>query len=185
MAPLLQSATTASGGDAVVTVRGDIDTETAGQLWEYLSFLVGQGHRHIVLDLRGLILIDSTGVEVLARFDPIPRVKARQAEVDQVFVNLISNAVQAMDGKGRLTLATSESRDAVTASVSDTGSGIPKSVMGKIFDPFFTTKDPGKGTGLGLSIAYKIVSKYGGTIHVESEEGKGSKFTIQFPVAHA
>jgi PAS domain S-box-containing protein len=124
-------------------------------------------------------------VEILTRFDPIPRVKARQAEVDQVFVNLISNAVQAMDGKGRLTLATSESRDAVTASVSDTGSGIPRSVMGKIFDPFFTTKDPGKGTGLGLSIAYKIVSKYGGTIHVESEEGKGSRFTIQFPVAHA
>jgi anti-sigma B factor antagonist len=73
MAPLLQSATTASGGDAVVTVRGDIDTETAGQLWEYLSFLVGQGHHHIVLDLRGLILIDSAGVEVLARLSALTR----------------------------------------------------------------------------------------------------------------
>jgi anti-sigma B factor antagonist len=73
MAPLLQSATTASGGDAVVTVRGDIDTETAGQLWEYLSFLVGQGHHHIVLDLRGLILIDSAGVEVLARLSAVTR----------------------------------------------------------------------------------------------------------------
>jgi len=67
MAPLLQSATTPSEGDAVVTVRGDIDTETAGQLWQYLSYLVGQGHHHIVLDLRGMILIDSAGVEVLAR----------------------------------------------------------------------------------------------------------------------
>src|ERR687891_1625028 len=67
MAPLLQSATTPSEGDAVVTVRGDIDTETAGQLWQYLSYLVGQGHHHIVLDLRGMILIDSSGVEVLAR----------------------------------------------------------------------------------------------------------------------
>ena len=67
MAPLLQSATTPSKGDAVVTVRGDIDTETAGQLWQYLSYLVGQGHHHIVLDLRGMILIDSAGVEVLAR----------------------------------------------------------------------------------------------------------------------
>jgi anti-sigma B factor antagonist len=67
MAPLLQSATTPSDGAAIVTVRGDIDTETAGQLWQYLSYLVGQGHHHIVLDLRGMILIDSAGVEVLAR----------------------------------------------------------------------------------------------------------------------
>jgi anti-sigma B factor antagonist len=73
MAPLLQSATTPSGGDAVVTVRGDLDAETAGQLWEYLSFLVGQGHHHIVLDLRGLILIDSAGVEVLARVSAVTR----------------------------------------------------------------------------------------------------------------
>ena len=67
MAPLLQSATTPSDGHAVVTVRGDIDSETAAQLWQYLSYLIGQGHHHIVLDLRGMILIDSAGVEVLAR----------------------------------------------------------------------------------------------------------------------
>ena len=67
MAPLLQSATTPSEGDAVVTVRGDIDEHTATQLWQYLSHLVGQGHHHIVLDLRGMILIDSAGVQVLAR----------------------------------------------------------------------------------------------------------------------
>jgi anti-sigma B factor antagonist len=67
MAPLLQSATTPSEGDAAVTVRGNINSETAGQLWRYLSYLVGQGHHHIVLDLRGMTLIDSAGVEVLAR----------------------------------------------------------------------------------------------------------------------
>ena len=67
MAPLLQSAITPADGDAVVTVRGDIDAQTAGQLWRYLSYLVGQGHHHIVLDLRGMILIDSAGVEILAR----------------------------------------------------------------------------------------------------------------------
>jgi anti-sigma B factor antagonist len=67
MAPLLQSATTPTDGDAIVTVRGDIDSQTAGQLWQYLSYLVGQGHHHIVLDLRGMVLIDSAGVEVLAR----------------------------------------------------------------------------------------------------------------------
>jgi anti-sigma B factor antagonist len=67
MAPLLQSASTPADGDAIVTVRGDIDEHTALQLWQYLSYLVGQGHHHIVLDLRGMILIDSAGVEVLAR----------------------------------------------------------------------------------------------------------------------
>jgi anti-anti-sigma factor len=67
MAPLLQSATTPSDGDAIVTVRGDIDATTAGQLWQYLSYLVGQGHHHIVLDLSGMILIDSAGVEILNR----------------------------------------------------------------------------------------------------------------------
>ena len=67
MAPLLQSATTPSDGPAVVTVRGDIDIDTAPQLWQYLGWLIGQGHHHIVLDLRGMILIDSAGVEVLAR----------------------------------------------------------------------------------------------------------------------
>jgi anti-anti-sigma factor len=67
MAPLLQSATTLSESNAIVTVRGDIDSQTAGQLWEYLSYLIGHGHHHIVLDLRGMVLIDSAGVEVLAR----------------------------------------------------------------------------------------------------------------------
>ena len=67
MAPLLQSATTPTDGDVIVTVRGDIDAATAPQLWQYLSYLVGQGHHHIVLDLRGMVLIDSAGVEVLVR----------------------------------------------------------------------------------------------------------------------
>jgi anti-anti-sigma factor len=67
MAPLLQSATTPSDGQAIVTVRGDIDADTAAQLWQYLGYLIGQGHHHIVLDLRGMILIDSAGVDVITR----------------------------------------------------------------------------------------------------------------------
>jgi stage II sporulation protein AA (anti-sigma F factor antagonist) len=67
MAPLLQSATTPSDGSAIVTVRGDLDVDTATQLWRYLGYLIGQGHHHIVLDLRGMILIDSAGVEVITR----------------------------------------------------------------------------------------------------------------------
>ena len=123
-------------------------------------------------------------VEVVTHFQKVPRFRARRVEVDQVFVNLISNAVQAMQGKGRLRLATRVQGADVVAEISDTGCGIPKAVLHKIFDPFFTTKEPGKGTGLGLSIAYQIVTKYEGTIGVQSEEGKGTTFTIQFPAAN-
>jgi len=88
MAPLLQSATTPSGGDAVVTVRGDIDSHTAGQLWQYLSYLVGQGHHHIVLDLRGMILIDSAGVEILARVSAWTRRKGGELVLRSVSPDL-------------------------------------------------------------------------------------------------
>ena len=88
MAPLLQSATTSAGGNAVVTVRGDIDTATAPQLWQYLSYLVGQGHHHIVLDLRGMILIDSAGVEVLARVSEWTRRKGGELVLRSVSATL-------------------------------------------------------------------------------------------------
>ena len=119
-------------------------------------------------------------VEVVTQFQPIPRLRARRVEIDQVFVNLVSNAVQAMDGSGRLELATHSQGGTMIVRISDTGCGIPKALLHKIFDPFFTTKDPGTGTGLGLSIVYQIVDKYGGTIGIESEEGQGSTCTVQF-----
>jgi anti-sigma B factor antagonist len=88
MAPLLQSATTPTDGDAIVTVRGDIDTATAPQLWQYLSYLVGQGHHHIVLDLRGMILIDSAGVEVLGRVSEWTRRRGGELELRSVSPDL-------------------------------------------------------------------------------------------------
>jgi len=121
-------------------------------------------------------------VEVVTEFQPVPPIRARRTEIDQVFINLISNAVQAMKGNGKLTLATHLQGDSVVASISDTGCGIPQALLHRIFDPFFTTKEPGKGTGLGLSITYRIVAKYGGQINVESEGGVGTTFTITFPV---
>ncbi len=124
-------------------------------------------------------------VEVATNFQPVPPVQARRTEIDQVFVNLIGNAVQAMNGTGRLTLTTALRGDTVTASVSDTGNGIPKEQIGKIFDPFFTTKAPGKGTGLGLYIVHKIVTKHRGHIQVESDVGKGTTFTVAFPNGHS
>jgi len=121
-------------------------------------------------------------VEIVTHLDPVPLLRARRAEIDQVFVNLISNAVQAMNGRGRLTLTTRPDGPSATATITDSGCGMPKHLMTKIFDPFFTTKDPGEGTGLGLSIVHKIVSKYSGTIKVQSEEGKGTTFILQFPI---
>ena len=88
MAPLLQSATTPTDGNAIVTVRGDIDCETAGQLWQYLSYLVGQGHHHIVLDLGGMVLIDSAGVEVLARVSAWTRRKGGELVLRSVSPDL-------------------------------------------------------------------------------------------------
>jgi signal transduction histidine kinase len=123
-------------------------------------------------------------VGVVTQFQTVPRLRGRQSEIDQVFVNLIYNAVQAMGGAGRLTLATRRLDGVMNIMISDTGCGIPKTLLNRIFDPFFTTKDPGKGTGLGLSIVYTIVSRYAGTIRVESEEGKGTTFTIQFPAGN-
>jgi signal transduction histidine kinase len=100
-----------------------------------------------------------------------------------VFTNLITNAFQAMDGKGSiLTLATRSSKDSVEVKVSDNGMGIPQNYLSKIFDPFFTTKKTGEGTGLGLNIVYRIVTKYGGTIDVESKEGMGTTFILRFPI---
>jgi PAS domain S-box-containing protein len=124
-------------------------------------------------------------VVVVTEFQPTPRIRARRTEIDQIFVNLISNAVEAMGGAGQLTLRAHLRDNTVTVFIQDTGCGIPPHLLGRIFDPFVTTKDPGKGTGLGLSIVYKIVAKYGGRISVESGEGKGSTFTVEFPTTRA
>jgi PAS domain S-box-containing protein len=121
-------------------------------------------------------------IEVVADFQAVPPLHARRTEIDQVFVNLVSNAVQAMDGKGCLTLTTSVRGNALEATVRDTGGGIPPDRLTKIFDPFYTTKEPGKGTGLGLYIVYKIVNQYGGKVHVDSTVGHGTAFTVAFPV---
>jgi two-component system NtrC family sensor kinase len=122
-------------------------------------------------------------VEVVKKFQPLEKIKANAGEIQQVFTNLITNAFQAMDGKGgMLTLSTRLLKDSVEIKVNDTGMGIPQKYLNKIFDPFYTTKKVGEGTGLGLNIVYRIVTKYEGTIDVESKEGVGTTFTIKFPI---
>ena len=125
----------------------------------------------------------TTSIEVVKNFQSVDKIEANAGEVQQVFTNLITNAFQAMDGKGGiLTLSTRSLKDSVEIKVTDNGLGIPQKYINKIFDPFFTTKKIGEGTGLGLNIVYRIVTKYEGTLDVESKEEIGTTFTIKFPI---
>ena len=113
-------------------------------------------------------------------------VYVNEGQMKQIFIALISNAFDAMEGEGRLTIRTvwhdTEIERAVCVQFSDTGCGIPAEHLPKIFDPFFTTKPLGRGTGLGLSVCYGIVSEHGGRIEVESVEGEGTTFKVLLPV---
>lgn len=105
-------------------------------------------------------------------------VMCRAGQINQVFMNIIYNALQAIDGPGRLQIGTRRQGEHAIVTIADSGKGIPPDIIGKIFDPFFTTKRIGEGTGLGLSISYGIVEKHGGHIEVSSQSGAGTRFTI-------
>ena len=113
----------------------------------------------------------------------VPSVMVDRHMIEQVLMNLILNAVQAMKNGGVLTIRTSVAEGICRVEVNDTGSGIPASVLPRVFDPFFTTKGEGEGTGLGLSVNLGIVERHGGKILVESEVGKGTTFTLCLPVS--
>ncbi|HTP57683.1 MAG TPA: ATP-binding protein, partial [Spirochaetia bacterium] len=102
-------------------------------------------------------------------------------ELKQVVINLLTNSVQAIEGPGRVLVATRTSGSNVSLVVSDTGQGIPKDVIPRIFDPFFTTKGNGEGTGLGLSVVYGIIAKYNGAIDVKSRIAKGTRISLSLP----
>jgi two-component system NtrC family sensor kinase len=124
-------------------------------------------------------------IEVVRDYqEDLPTTVMDPAQMQQVFMNLIINAAEAMGGMGRLTVATrfDAERRVIQASFRDTGHGISEENMARIFDPFFTTKEIGHGTGLGLAISFGIVKEHGGTITVESEEGAGTTFTIELPL---
>jgi signal transduction histidine kinase len=115
-------------------------------------------------------------------FDSVPGILAKPEEIQQVFLNIISNAVQAMEGKGTLFLSSRQDDGFVVVQIRDTGPGIPPEYITKVFDPFFTTKGQGEGTGLGLNIVHRVVNQYGGNIKIESDPGEGTTFVISFPV---
>jgi two-component system, NtrC family, sensor kinase len=113
----------------------------------------------------------------------LPLTMCYPQQLNQVFMNLLINAGQAIEKQGEIRVKTWYDGSAVYASVSDTGCGMPASVVERIFEPFFTTKEVGKGTGLGLSITYDIVKTHNGEITVDSEQGKGTTFTVRLPLS--
>ncbi len=121
-------------------------------------------------------------IEVVRHYGRIPTVECWLGQLNQVFMNLLVNAVQAIRGEGAIVLTTERLGDRVRVSIRDTGRGMSEDERAKIFDPFFTTKPEGQGTGLGLAISHGIVEKHGGTIEVESAPGKGTEFTITLPL---
>jgi two-component system NtrC family sensor kinase len=124
-------------------------------------------------------------IKVTTEYDErLPQVTTDSAQLQQVFLNIINNAIDAVGKGGAISLKTSQNSvngRNVAIEIADNGPGIPKDIVGKIFDPFFTTKSPQEGTGLGLSISYSIMEKLGGRISVASEENEGTKFTITLP----
>ena len=120
--------------------------------------------------------------EVVKEYSGLPEVECMPSQLNQVFMNLLMNAAQAIDNKGTITVRTGVSGDEVWVEVADTGKGISPEHINRIFDPFFTTKPVGKGTGLGLSLSYGIVQKHHGRIEVKSELGKGTTFRVCLPV---
>lgn len=140
-------------------------------LLETLAFLKNEAH------FRDIGLVTD--------LDPqVPMITSDASQLQQVFLNIVNNAVDAIDRDGEVTISTQFDPHAheIRILFKDTGPGIQQSNLDKIFDPFFTTKEPGKGTGLGLSISYQIIENLGGTISVASKEGKGTTFTVTLPV---
>ena len=139
-----------------------------------------------VLELRAYELKVSN-IELKKNFGAdLPQIHADPHQLQQVFLNLVINAEQAMTaahGRGSLSITTKRVGDTLQVVVADDGPGIPDEFISQIFDPFFTTKEVGKGTGLGLSVCYGIVKEHGGELWVESEEGKGTTFTVELPLS--
>jgi two-component system NtrC family sensor kinase len=142
------------------------------QILEDALFLVKHHHKYRSITLQRTLASD------------LPLIEANHEQLIQVFLSLMLNAIDAMEGEGVLSVRTDHLGDGshIVAEFRDTGAGIPRDALGKIFEPFFTTKQPGRGTGLGLSICYGIVQEHGGRIAVESQPGRGSVFQVVLPV---
>ncbi len=120
--------------------------------------------------------------ELIKEYGDTPLIKGNAQRLGQVFINLLVNAAQSMEVRGKIIIKTYRRDNNLWIDVTDTGKGIDPEDMKKIFDPFFTTKPVGQGTGLGLSVSYEIVKKHGGDIQVESKVGEGTTFKVMLPI---
>jgi two-component system NtrC family sensor kinase len=120
--------------------------------------------------------------DVIRELGVLPLVECRPSQINQVFMNLLVNAAQAIPKHGHIALRSGRTEEQVWFSIADDGDGIPAEIQARIFDPFFTTKPVGNGTGLGLSVSYGIIDKHGGHIEVSSPPGQGSTFTVWLPI---
>jgi signal transduction histidine kinase len=156
-----------------------------------LQFVREPGHRRAETDINALVhktieLLSPQARFAEARFQPeldpaLPFLVVNEGQFRQVFLGIASNGLEAMDGRGRLTIRSRLARGEVLVEFVDEGPGIPADVLARIFDPFFTTKPPGQGTGLGLAIAQSIVADHGGRIEVDSRPGAGTTFRVVLP----
>jgi signal transduction histidine kinase len=184
----LEAATTADELSRVIETSVERISALVAAIKEY-TFMDRDGQQevdlHQGLDNTLLILHHElkTGIEVIRQYDPTPpKVSAYGSELNQVWTNLIENAVQAMGGKGQLRVCTDREADRVLVEIGDNGPGIPDAIKDRIFEPFFTTKEMGIGTGMGLDIVRRIVWKHGGDIRFESRPGD-TRFQVRLPLS--
>ncbi|MEN8210403.1 MAG: ATP-binding protein [Thermodesulfobacteriota bacterium] len=169
-------------------------TDTVQELLKFSRQTTNEMHLQDINQLLSetLILVENQtlfhNIEIKKNFQSnLPLVPVDLQQIKHVFMNIILNAADAMEGQGILSILTilGDSKDRVCIKISDTGHGIPDDVLLKIFDPFFTTKEQGKGTGLGLSMAYRIVEDHGGKMSAESKTGEGTSFIIELMLPKA
>lgn len=168
------------GAERTMRIIGDLRTFSRLDEDNYLK----ETDIHQNLDaVLGLVHKQSSKLlEIERKFGDLPLIQAYPGQLNQVFVNILNNALEAVPPSGKILIETRPSGNKVLISISDNGPGIPKDILPRIFDPFFTTKPVGKGTGLGLSTAYSIIEMHQGKLSVESEPGAGATFTIILPV---
>ncbi len=157
--------------DLRVFARSDDD------LWQPVDL-----HEEIESSLTLLNHLLKDRVTIRRTYGDLPSVPCVRSQIDQVFLNLLANAAQAITGPGEITIETRQEDGMAVVSIADSGPGIAPEVFGRIFDPFFTTKPVGEGTGLGLSITYEIVKKHRGTVTAASPPGGGAVFTVRLPL---
>ncbi len=176
---------TKEGADRVKKIVGDLKDFSRVDHGEKDFFNINQGLESTLNIVRNELKYKA---KISKEYNEIPEIECYSQELNQVFMNLLTNAAQSIENQGKIGIKTGlvydNGQDFIEIRISDTGCGIAEENLNRIFDPFFTTKEVGKGTGLGLNISYKVIKKHKGKIKVESEVGKGTTFIVSLPVEH-